>query len=42
MRLSTHKANIIADEILDDQPREENPHDEMLRESTNVTPSIAV
>ena len=40
LRLSTHKANVNADEILDDQPSDENPGDEMLRESTSVTPSI--
>nr|XP_022322992.1 uncharacterized protein K02A2.6-like [Crassostrea virginica] len=40
LKLSTHKANVNADEILDDQPSDENPGDEMLRESTSVTPSI--
>ena len=34
-------AYVTADEILDDQPSDEIPYDEMSRESTSVIPSIA-
>ena len=40
LRLSTRKVKVTAEEIHEDQPSDENPHDEMLRESTSVTPII--